>query len=54
MRFSANDMEALQNESLVAKPFLLEHFNRETTSAWVTFVPLCTHIKLHFQKFTRY
>ena len=30
MQFSANDMEALQNESLVAKPFLLEHFNRET------------------------
>ena len=30
MQFSANDMEALQNESLVPKPFLLEHFNRET------------------------
>ena len=30
MQFSANDMEALQNESFVAKPFLLEHFNRET------------------------
>ena len=30
MQFSANEMEALQNETLVAKPFLLEHFNRET------------------------